>query len=906
MVADRDTVSIVGLGASAGGLQPMIDFFEAMPDTTDIAFVIVQHVDAGSRSQLPDIISRHTTMPVQMAEDEVTLEGGNVYVVRGHMHVSVEDDAISAAPVDRDGAFDVIDFFFRSLAESRHERAVGVILSGTGSDGAQGLREIRGAGGLSIAQDPDEAEYESMPAAAIRTGFVDVVLSVSEMPDAILGFIEHSSAAIQHIERRDGAQDGEATIESIINLLHREHQADFRSYKRSTITRRIQRRMGLRQVEGLREYHRHLQENPEEARQLAQDMLVGVTSFFRDREAFEDLRETVIAPIVESKEPDEAVRIWVPGAATGEEAYSIAILVHDVMNEMGRSLPVKVFASDLNPEAIERAREAIYPESIRADVPERYLDSYFRRPDEAYRVAEEVRKSVIFATHDILSDPPFSELDLISCRNVLIYLEPEAQKRIYGIFAFALREGGYLFLGRSDAASGAEEAFTRLDGEARIVRRTDASQATPDLGAGGPSNTFEVTRAHARARPEDDLARINRDVLLAHFAAAVALADENGEVLHFFGPTSRYLEHPTGTATLNIFDMAPDPLGTRLRSAQRRALESNERVRLNRMSLGDGPQELEADVTVVPINRPVREDTVIAFIFETPWKRPGPDTAEETVEVDDERRVAQLETDLQATRQDLEATIRELERANEDLVTANEEIMSMNEELQSANEELETSREELQSVNEELTTVNQELNEKLDQLRRTNADLENLLKAADIMAIFVSNELEIRRFSPAATRLLNLITTDIGRPLSDISHNLRDVELAAAVRRVVDTEERIEEEVRDGEGNWYIMRVHPYSAEHQVDGVVIAFVNITRVKETEQLAERRSETLRDLARQITEAEQAERHRVAGLIHDELQQMLAGAKMQVKTVESLADRDRASEPPGRRSASSMTR
>ncbi len=887
----HEPVGIVGVGGSAGSLQPMIDLIQKMPDDSGIAFVIVHHADASSRSQLPEILERHTTMSVTTADDNLCLQPNTVYVVPGHMYVTVQNDSIGIAKSGRDGAFDVIDFFFRSLAESRADGAIGVLLSGTGSDGAQGLREIRTAGGLSIAQDPGEASYPSMPESAIRTGFVDRVLEVSQMPHVIVAYCNYKQVADPEKSReRQEREEDQGTIEAIVSFLQNEHQADFRYYKRSTVERRIRRRMGVCQIDDMRAYHRHLQADPEEGKQLARDMLIGVTSFFRDPKAFEELRENVIKPIVESKKQDEPVRIWVPGAATGEEAYSIAILVRDVMVELGKSLEVKIFASDVDPDAMHFAREGIYPDTIRADVPDEYLESYFNKRDHSYQVSERLRDDLVFATHNMLSDPPFSHLDLISCRNVLIYIQSEMQETVYRVFGFALKAGGYLFLGRSDAVSDTHDLFTQLDGEGRILRRTDAEQKVIDLPTRARVRGIEPTR-RSRLGVPDELTRLNQDVLLAHFSAAVVLTDENGKVQHFFGPTSKYLQHPTGHATLNVFDMAPEALGTRLRTAMRHALDEDEQATLDDVRINDDGKGLSADITVIPMRRRENETHLVAFIFESPWRRQALAAGQKEGETQegDKRRGRQLETDLEATRQDLQATIGELERANQDLVTANEEIMSMNEELQSANEELETSKEELQSVNEELTTVNQQLSEKVGQLTQTNADLENLLKAADIMAIFLSKDLTIRRFSPAATRLLNLITTDVGRPISHISHNLQDLDLPPKAQHVLDTGERIEEEVRDTEGNWYIMRIHPYSKEENVEGVVINFSNVTRVKQAEEVADRRSAKLRDLARQITETEQAERHRVAGLIHDEIQQMLAGAKLKVKSLASLGEK-----------------
>lgn len=897
-----DPVCIVGLGASAGGLQPMIEFFDAMPDEPGIAFVVVQHAAPDSPSQLPDILSRHTTMRVEVAEDGTVPEPNVIYSVRGHMHASVEGEALRISAIEREGASDVIDFFFTSLARARKERAIGVLLSGTGSDGAQGLREIRAEGGMSIAQDPEEAAYDSMPLAAIRAGFVDRVLPVAEMPAVIIGYVEHSVVAAPESADEESDDESGSAVEPIISLLHQQHEADFRFYKRSTLTRRIQRRMGISLISDMREYHRLLQRDPEEVKQLANDMLIGVTSFFRDPESFEELREKAIMPIIRSKGPDEGVRAWVPGASTGEEAYSIAILIIDVMSELKKNLPVKIFASDLNPDAMQFARGGKYPESIAAHVPEDYLERFFQKREQIYHVTQKLRESIVFTTHNMLSDPPFSQLDLVSCRNVLIYMKPEAQEVAYGVFAFALTPGGRLFLGSSDATPGHEDLFARVNGASHILRRTEKQQALPDLPRQARVREFAPPQTRSRGVVNNELARISRDVLLAHFAAAVVLTNETGELLHFFGPTSKYLEHPTGHATLNIFDMTAEPLGSRLRDAMRKALKEDRQQQLHGVKLGEAGRSQSTQISVLPMERRSEEGRIVAFVFvDAPEQEAATASTEAVAGTAEQRQVRELQTELDATRLDLQATIRESELANEDLIAANEEIISMNEELQSTNEELQTSSEELQSVNEELNTANQELSQKVDQVSQAKADLENLLSVGDIKAVFVACDLTIRRFSPAATRLLNLITTDIGRPISHISHSLTGLDLAPKIQHVLDTGERIEEELKDAEGNWYIMRIHPYVSDTQVEGAVVNFSNVTPVKVAEQLAERRSEKLKELARQITEAEQTERHRVASLIHDEIQQMLAGTMMKVKSLAFLAEegptRDTAMEAVG---------
>jgi|GEM_PF-7056849 len=491
---------------------------------------------------------------------------------------------------------------------------------------------------------------------------------------------------------------------------------------------------------------------------------------------------------------------------------------------------------------------------------------------------------MVFATHNMLTDPPFSRLDLVSCRNVLIYLTPQAEDLAYRVFAFALRRSGYLFLGSSDAAPSSQDMFARVEGDARVLRRTAKKASISRLPIRARVRGLEPVQARSRGGMNSELARISRDVLLDHFAAAVVLTTEAGEVLHFFGPTSNYLEHTTGQPTLNVFDMVTEPVSTRMRAATREARDQDREQKLDGVRLGEGRRDTATDVSIIPAGRPGDEDRVFAFIFENALRRTeGTRDAEEAAGPGGERSVQELTTDLETTRHDLQAVVAELQRSNEDLVVANEEVMSMNEELQSANEELQISAEELRSVNEELITVNQQLSEKVDLIAQANADLETLFKSADIMAVFIAEDLSIRRFSPAAARLLNLLPTDVGRPVSYVTHNLRDVDLPSLVEHVINTGEGVEEQLQDTEGNWYIMGIAPCAMHDHLEGVVVNFANVTRVKMAEQLAARRTEKLRELAREITEAEQSERHRIAGLIHDETQQMLAAAKMKVHAI-----------------------
>jgi chemotaxis methyl-accepting protein methylase/signal transduction histidine kinase len=828
-------LAVVGIGTSAGGLESLKEFFAAMPADSGMAFVVIQHLDPTHVSYMADLLAKYTEMKVLQAEDGTMIEADTVYTIPPNKFLMIRKGMLHLTePVKNDGVRMPIDFLFRSLAEDQHEKAICMIFSGSGSDGTIGLREVRGAGGMTIVQEPETAQFDAMLRSAIATGMVDFVLPLREIPGTILRYARQS-----YMDARDGTDREQKLndVDAILKLLSAQTRTDFAPYKKNTVLRRIERRMGLRHIPLISDYVRFLQENPEEVRQLSKDLLINVSSFFRDAEAFEELRHKAIAPLVREKENSSPLRVWVPGCATGEEAYSIAILLLEELSAAGKNCAIQLFASDVDGDCVKFAREGVYPQTIAADVSEERLKRFFTKQDSRYQVSKQVRELVIFSVQNLISEAPFSKLDLISCRNVLIYIEPNVQRRIISLLAFALSPGGYLFLGKSDGMAAQTGLFTTISQKRRLYRRDGAAQASP---ADSPF-LFEARRAAPVVQKWQTLGRtnlseLNQQVLLKYFDASVVLIDEKGNILNFYGPTRKYLEHPTGEPSLNLLNMVENRISAKFRLALRKAAEESEPVTMERVQFGEGDSGSSANVTVMPILSHTRGDRLLAVIFEeasgvpdSPNRVPGKKIGE------DESLVAQLESELKVLKAEFQATIDEYESSAEELKAANEEILSINEELQSTNEELETSKEEIQAINEELNTVNSELNSKVDELTEVNNDLVNFLNSSEIGTIFLDNQFRIKRFTPSAGRLMNLISSDLGRPVSHMAHKFVGLDLVADAERVLASLSTIEKEIQSSDGQWYAMHCLPYrTLDNRIDGVIFTFADVTRLKRSEE------------------------------------------------------------------------
>jgi two-component system CheB/CheR fusion protein len=851
-------VSIVGIGASAGGLEAFKEFFSAMPANAGMAFVLIQHLDPAHESLTADLLARHTEMTVVQVEDRMPVEANFVYAIPPNTYLTISDNVLHlAAPVRRRGMRMPIDGFFQSLAEDQQEKAIGVILSGTGSDGTLGLGAVKGHGGMTMAQAPETAPFDSMPRSAIATGLVDYVSPIGEMPEIIVKYVRHPYVMDS---RRPDALTGQVSdqLNAILAVLHNRTAYDFQCYKKGTLVRGVGRRMGLNHIEQVADYLGLLREDAAESTELVKDLLISVTSFFREPGAFKVLEKQVIPKLIQGRGAGAPIRAWVPGCATGEEAYSIAMLLIEQMQAAGRTHAVQVFATDIDGGALEAARAGIYPVNAVADVSPERLQRFFGKQDKSYQVHKQVRESVVFAAQNLISHPPFSKLDLISCRNLLIYLEPDVQSKVIRLFHFALNEGGHLFLGNSETIGQHGDLFAPVSKKWRVYRRLEAARhvavdlpVIPGRGllSGARVATQPLPSGHAR------LGELVQRRLLQDYAPASVLIDRECQILYFHGPTDRYLRQPTGSPTDDLIALAREPLRTKLRATVREAIRDERPATTTGAHVRRDGTQHSVTVLVNPVEVPKVAEKLLLVSFEESPGLAGPERASRVADGSsstgsEESLVHQLELELTAAKDELQGTIGELESSNEDLKAANEEAMSMNEELQSTNEELETSKEELQSLNEELTTVNQQLQDKMEELEATHTDLSNLFSSTDIATVFLDTQGRIKRFTPAAIELLSLIATDVGRSISDISHKLRDIDLLKDAKVVLDDVTPLEREVCTNDGSWYVQRALPYrTLDDKIDGVVVTFIDITERKRAEQ----RMKDARAYAESVVEA-----------------------------------------------------
>jgi two-component system CheB/CheR fusion protein len=826
---------VVGIGASAGGLEAFKKFLNHMPADSGMAFVLVPHLDPKHKSLMAELLSRQTTMVVGEAEHQMPLEPDHVYVIPPNKDLSISRGRLQlSTPSEPRLLRTAIDAFFGSLAREQQERAIGIILSGTGSHGTQGIREIKLAGGMVMVQDPTTAEYDQMPRSAIATGTVDFVLAPEAMPAALVKYVEHPYLRLE--DAPPGAPERLAEVMTrVLALLRTRARYDFRCYRKKTLLRRMQRRMGLRQINDFESYLEFLRESAGETEALAKDLLIGVTSFFREPEAFELLRLQVLSKLFARGAPDEPIRVWVAGCATGEEAYSVGMLLLEEAARAGYVPAIQVFATDLNEEALAVGRHGIYPETIAPDVGADRLHRFFTRVDDhRYQVVKQLRDIVVFARQNLIADPPFTRLQLISCRNLLIYMEPEVQQKVISLFHFALGEGGYLFLGSQESIGRQVDLFESLSKRWRIFRRIgETRRGAADIPILEPVDDARPgAAAPARAR-RVNLADLAQRLLLHEFAPAAVVINRKYEILYLSGPTSEFLELPTGEPTRDLIAMAHPGFRSRVRAVCHRAMREHVTVvdHEARIVHGADGRQLGCVITVKPITEPKELDGLFLVTFE-----PRPDSAPTPTPAASGQptAVGQLEYELKATREDLQNTIEELESANEELKASNEEIMSMNEELQSANEELETSKEELQSMNEELSTVNNQLQERIEEREKITNDLTNLVNSTEIATVFLDTTLCVKLFTPPTARLLNLLPSDIGRPLRDLAPKFHDRTLLNDCAEVLTRLVPHDQEVATEAGRRFLRRIVPYrTADNRIEGVVITFVDLTERLERE-------------------------------------------------------------------------
>jgi len=830
--------AIIGIGASAGGIRALQDFFETLPEHLGATYVVVVHLDPEHQSDLAGILGTRTKMPVCQVEGNVDLEPNHVYVVPPNRRLHITDHEISAVEFDEPRGRRVpIDFFFRSLAE-RHGDGFAVILSGAGSDGAIGVKAVKEAGGIILVQDPNEAEYPSMPHSAIATGVADFVLPVHELAITLGELVQNKESAwARRIHDFD-----EDLLRRVLAHLRARTGHDFSQYKRSTVLRRIARRMQVTRSDNLAKYYDLMRDSGEESQALLGDLLISVTTFFRDNEAFERLATEVIPKLFDDKEANDTIRVWVPGCATGEEAFTVAILLLEEASRREIRPRIQVLASDLDPAVLTIAREGRYPIAIEADVSEDRLNRYFVREGEHYRVKRELRDAVLFAVHSLLKDPPFSRLDLISCRNLLIYLDRELQQQVCGTFHYALTPGGFLFLGASETADNPPGLFRSLDRKARIFESTahpgDKPQLIPKLlGALRLPNEHLAPATRAMPPPaRGNEAALHRQILES-IAPPSMLVDELYRVAHLSNNAGRYLQPPGGPLTGDATELVRPELRFALRSALHRAFQQREGSLTMPIlvSFNGLPHRIYLQVRPVVHDEAPPRQALVLFIEGEAVDQTITQAVAASGESANETTVRQMNEEMQATQSRMRTMQEEADASNEELRASNEELQSINEEYRSTSEELETSKEELQSINEELQTVNNELKLKVETISRAHSDLENLMASTDFATLFLDSNLRIRSFTPRVTELFSITPSDEGRPITDFAHHLEYDGLVSDTRRVLDQLTPIEREIRTKEQRWYQTRMRPYrTVDNKIDGIVVSFVEITQRRRAEE------------------------------------------------------------------------
>jgi two-component system, chemotaxis family, CheB/CheR fusion protein len=832
---------IVGIGASAGGLVALQQFLSRVPSGSGMAYVIVQHLDPNREGMLVELLQRHTSMPVAEAQDLTQVLAEHVYVIPPGRDLSVMHGILQlTAPAEPHGLRLPIDFFFKSLAAECQQHSIGVILSGMGSDGTLGLRAIRQAAGACFVQSPADAQFDSMPRSAIDAGVADVIAAADELPLKVQAYVTHAQLGTP-VESGDGVDRKDMEfIDKVISLLRLQTGHDFSLYKKNTILRRIERRMGLHQLDQGNDYLRYLRETPQESGLLFNELLIGVTSFFRDAAVWEHLKAEVIPALLASHPEGAVLRAWVPGCASGEEAYSLAIIFKEALELVNpaQRYSLQIFASDLDKDAIATGRAGVFPGGITAEVSEQRLARFFVDEPGGYRVSNEIREMVIFAEQNIIVDPPFTKLDILTCRNLLIYLESELQGKLIRLFHYSLSQGGFLVLGSAESIDSTSGLFAALaPAKSRIFRRLDAPTRVLPIN-------FPVAFSHAHGKLEGAAASERRELpappnlqalveerVLQMYAPAAVLVTDQGDILYVSGRTGKYLEPAPGKPNMNLLTMAREGLGQALSEAFFRAIRQETTAKLKGLRIAGADKSQSVDVVIEPLQEPSALRgmalVVLADGVAPQRKRPG-------AVASDGARLEALSQELQQAREDAKASREEMQTSQEELKSTNEELQSANEELQSTNEELTTSKEEMQSMNEELQTVNHELQAKVTELSRTSDDMKNLLDSTEIATLFLDDALNVRRFTTQTTRIIKLIPADLGRPITDIVSDLTFPDMVQDAREVMRTLVFREKDVPTSDGRWFKVRIMPYrTQENRINGLVLTFSDITLSKTLE-------------------------------------------------------------------------
>lgn len=834
---------VVGIGASAGGLEALQEFFKAMPANSGAAFVVVQHLSPDYKSLMDELLARYTSMTIHRVTDGMMVEENHIYLIPPRMNMTIFHGRLYLSEHSANRTLNLpIDIFLRSLAKDQEKNAIAIILSGTGSDGTLGIRAIKEFGGMIMVQDDRSAKFDGMPRSSISTGMVDFILPPAQLADELVNYIKHPFVKQkQKIEALLNA--GENQLAKVISILRDAKGVDFSDYKENTIIRRLEKRISINRFDNIEDYVLFLANNVREINILFNELLIGVTRFFRDDEAFRKLRNEVIASLIKKGSAQREIRVWVAACSTGEEAYSLAILFRELMNETNTYFDVKIFATDIDTVSIEYAGVGLYPDSIASDVSSDRIAKFFIRRENGYQVNETIRGMIIFARHNILQDPPFSKLDLISCRNLLIYLNNEVQQRILSTFYIALNEMGYLFLGSSESLGNVSDGFTVLDSKSKIYRQQKGYKP-PHLQNFGVTSIHKTTSELKNIGSYVKSARLKTnslegvfDQILADYVPPSVIIDENFEIVHTIHHVGKYVSLPVGQVSLNLLKMLPRETGIIVNSLIRRADKKNSEVAIENVNTDNPSKTLSISCKKLPNTRTGEIYYLVSFLEKDKKEQKAEVKKTETfdINVQYQERIEELEKELQFKSESLQATVEELETSNEELQSSNEELIASNEELQSTNEEL-------QSVNEELYTVNSEHIRKIEELTELYADIDNLLKYTQIGNLFLDRDLTIRKINDVASSLTNILPSDIGRPVSHLSLRSLYPGFLDDIYGVTDTLIAVEKDVKDKNGVWFLMRILPYrNSENAIDGIIITFVNVSGIKESQQFAAELSE-----------------------------------------------------------------